>query len=92
MSSDPIITSGFFGELSVQQQESIFGGADFKFSQTNFAEKDNISLQSNASNAMNNSNFSVNLNRIINTAGLDLLGLNSKIPENISTLPPPTIF
>ncbi len=85
-------TSEIFRELSVQQQEQFFGGADFKLGNSNFAEKDQIVIQSNATNGTDNSNFSVNLSRIINTAVLDLLGLNGNIPNNISTLPPPSIF
>jgi hypothetical protein len=87
-----IITSELLGELTDEQKECISGGTDFKLGNTNFAERDSGVLESNASNPMSNSNFSFKLNRVIYTAGQELLGLGGKIPHNITTLPPPPIF
>ncbi|HLO87050.1 MAG TPA: CTB family bacteriocin [Nostocaceae cyanobacterium] len=90
--SEQVITSLLFVELLDKQQQLIVGGADFELTNTNYAERVVISLDSTASSPLSNNSFSLSLNKSINTAAQNLLGFGGNIPENITALPPPPIL
>lgn len=90
--SDQIIASELLIKLSVREQELVCGGADFGLSNTNFAERVVFSLESTASTPLGSNAFSLSLDRAINTASQNFLGLGGSIPGNITALPPPPIL
>jgi hypothetical protein len=72
--SEPMIISQLFVKLLDQEQELFVGGADFELSNTNYAERVVVSLDSTASNPISNNTFSLNLNRAVNTAAQNFFG------------------
>ena len=90
--SDEVIISQLFFEIFDEQQEFLIGGADYKLSNTNYAEKVVVSLDSTASSFVGNNKFSFGFDKSINTAAQDFLVFGGAVPENIPTLPPPPVF
>lgn len=90
--SDLMIVSMLFVNLLDEQQELLAGGADYELSNTNFAERLKGSIDSRASNPLNDGAFSLEMDRAINTAAQGLLGFGGVIPKNIKALPPPPML
>ncbi|WP_414527980.1 CTB family bacteriocin [Nodularia chucula] len=90
--SDAIFTSDLYVILSDQEQQLLTGGADFKVSESNFAQKQaNLEGTTNAGLEGSDSNGTSDITAI-NTAATNLLGLGAASIPNFEPLGPAPVL